>query len=47
MNEDEVAEGCVPPAEMDFFENTSKDSILDADDIDGFEDAIYPVRPEA
>ena len=24
MNEDEVAEGCVPPAEMDFFENTSK-----------------------
>ena len=27
MNEDEVAEGCVPPAEMDFFENTSKSKI--------------------
>ena len=26
----EVAEGCVPPAEMDFFENTSKGSIPDA-----------------
>lgn len=38
MNEDEVAEGCVPPAEMDFFENTSKDSILDA--------KYYLVRPK-
>lgn len=34
----EVAEGCVPPAEMDFFENTSKDSILDA--------KYYLVRPK-
>ena len=38
MNEDEVAEGCVPPAEMDFFENTSKDSIPDA--------KYYLVRPK-
>ena len=38
MNEDEVAEGCVLPAEMDFFENTSKDSILDA--------KYYLVRPK-
>ena len=34
----EVAEGCVPPAEMDFFENTSKDSIPDA--------KYYLVRPK-
>lgn len=38
MNEDEVAEGCVPSAEMDFFENTSKDSIPDA--------KYYLVRPK-
>ena len=38
MNEDEVTEGCVPPAEMDFFENTSKDSIPDA--------KYYLVRPK-
>lgn len=38
MNEDEITEGCVPPAEMDFFENTSKDSIPDA--------KYYLVRPK-
>lgn len=38
MNEDEVAEGCIPSAEMDFFENTSKDSIPDA--------KHYLVRPK-
>lgn len=38
MNEDEVVEGCVPSAEMDFFGNTSKDSIPDA--------KYYLVRPK-
>lgn len=38
MNEDKIAEGCVPSAEMDFFENTSKDSIPDA--------KHYLVRPK-
>lgn len=38
MNEDEVAEGCVPLVGMDFFENTFKDSIPDA--------KYYLVRPK-
>lgn len=38
MNEDEVVEGCVPSAEVDFFGNNSKDSIPDA--------KYYLVRPK-
>ena len=38
MNEDEVIEGCIPSAEVDFFGNDSKDSIPDA--------KYYLVRPK-
>lgn len=38
MNEDEVVEGCIPSAEVDFFGNDSKDSIPDA--------KYYLVRPK-
>ena len=38
MNEDEVVEGCIPSAEVDFFGNDSKDSIPDA--------KYYLIRPK-
>lgn len=38
MNEDEVVEGCIPSADVDFFGDSSKDSVLDA--------KYYLIRPE-